>query len=225
MTMTETPSKPLHVAVVVMGDVGRSPRMQYHTESLLREGFTVSLIGYQGEQLIPSLQNNDTSRLQVIRFSTSWPKFLKKCLPLYFLWRVCSLVGGLVWALWIALPSRHPVDCLLVQNPPAIPLLAVSIMFCQFQRIFKRHFTALVIDWHNLGYSMLNPGIIRDIAKWYEEAMAPLANGHFCVTQVMKNHITNMSLVKNVQVLYDCPPEMFRPMSLDERHEFLMRIH
>jgi hypothetical protein len=107
----------LHVAVIVMGDVGRSPRMQYHAESLLQEGFTVSLIGYQGEQLIPSLQKH-SDRLQVIRFSTSSPSFLKALLPLYFLWRLASLVGGLVWALWIATKSQPPVDCLLFKTHP-----------------------------------------------------------------------------------------------------------
>ena len=219
-------TQPLHVAVIVMGDVGRSPRMQYHAESLLQEGFTVSLIGYQGEQLIPSLQDHDSDRLHVIRFSTFSPTFLKACLPLYFLWRLCSLVGGLVWALWMATPSRPPVDCLLVQNPPAIPLLAISYLYCQFQRIYKRHYTAFVIDWHNLGYSMLNPGLFQRIAKKLEQLMAPLANGHLCVTQAMKEYLkADMNVTENISVLYDCPPSMFRPLSLDERHDFVRQIH
>ena len=36
------------VAVVVVGDVGRSPRMQYHALSLAAHGCHVDLIGYQG---------------------------------------------------------------------------------------------------------------------------------------------------------------------------------
>ena len=35
--------------------LGRSPRMQYHALSLLEAGFDVTLIGYDGEDLIPSL--------------------------------------------------------------------------------------------------------------------------------------------------------------------------
>ena len=31
-----------HVVVVVLGDVGRSPRMQYHAASLLEEGYHVA---------------------------------------------------------------------------------------------------------------------------------------------------------------------------------------
>ena len=39
----------LHVVVIVLGDVGRSPRMQYHAQSLIKHGHTVSLVGYNGE--------------------------------------------------------------------------------------------------------------------------------------------------------------------------------
>eukprot|EP00435_Cladocopium_sp_Y103_P073236 s304_g42.t2 len=37
-----------HVAVIVLGDIGRSPRMQYHATSLAKHGCEVSLIGYAG---------------------------------------------------------------------------------------------------------------------------------------------------------------------------------
>jgi len=131
-----------------------------------------------------------------------------------------------MWALWVALPSLPPVDCLLVQNPPAVPLLAISYLFCRFQRLFRRHSTALVIDWHNLGYSMLNQGSVRQLAQRYEQTMAPLADGHLCVTKAMKDYLnSDMGVVKNVNVLYDCPPAMFRPLLLSERHEFLLRMN
>uniref|UniRef100_A0A8D0HL38 Uncharacterized protein n=1 Tax=Sphenodon punctatus TaxID=8508 RepID=A0A8D0HL38_SPHPU len=37
------------VCVVVLGDLGRSPRMQYHALSLARRGRRVTLLGYLGE--------------------------------------------------------------------------------------------------------------------------------------------------------------------------------
>jgi len=37
------------VQVVVLGDIGRSPRMQYHALSIAKHGGRVFLIGYQGE--------------------------------------------------------------------------------------------------------------------------------------------------------------------------------
>lgn len=36
------------VCVVVLGDTGRSPRMQYHATSFATEGFDVDLVGYGG---------------------------------------------------------------------------------------------------------------------------------------------------------------------------------
>jgi hypothetical protein len=37
--------RPRHVAVVVLGDIGRSPRMMNHAVSLAGHGFRVSLVG------------------------------------------------------------------------------------------------------------------------------------------------------------------------------------
>lgn len=37
------------VQVVVLGDIGRSPRMQYHAISLAKHGARVYLIGYKGQ--------------------------------------------------------------------------------------------------------------------------------------------------------------------------------
>lgn len=38
-----------HVIIVVLGDVGRSPRMQYHALSLVKSGFSVTLLGFCSE--------------------------------------------------------------------------------------------------------------------------------------------------------------------------------
>lgn len=39
---------PKSVAVVVLGDLGRSPRIMYHAQSFARAGFTTYLVGYAG---------------------------------------------------------------------------------------------------------------------------------------------------------------------------------
>lgn len=43
------------VGVVVLGDIGRSPRMQYHSFSLNREGFNVKVLGYDETKLSTNL--------------------------------------------------------------------------------------------------------------------------------------------------------------------------
>lgn len=37
------------VCVLVLGDIGRSPRMQYHALSLSKHGYTVTFVGYLGK--------------------------------------------------------------------------------------------------------------------------------------------------------------------------------
>jgi hypothetical protein len=46
------PPKPTRrtVAILVLGDVGRSPRMMYHAESFANSGFWTYLIGYKGRR-------------------------------------------------------------------------------------------------------------------------------------------------------------------------------
>lgn len=50
-----------HVVVAVLGDVGRSPRMQYHANSFTECATVneVTLLGYEGENCMPIVANND----------------------------------------------------------------------------------------------------------------------------------------------------------------------
>ena len=47
MKSRKSPS-PHSVAVVVLGDIGRSPRMMYHTQSFAEHDFVTDIIGYGG---------------------------------------------------------------------------------------------------------------------------------------------------------------------------------
>lgn len=37
-----------HIQILVVGDVGRSPRMQYHALSVAKHGRNVDIVGYKG---------------------------------------------------------------------------------------------------------------------------------------------------------------------------------
>lgn len=47
-----------HIQILVVGDIGRSPRMQYHALSVAKHGKKVDIVGYKGEkptrQFMPS---------------------------------------------------------------------------------------------------------------------------------------------------------------------------
>lgn len=111
---------------------------------------------------------------------------------------------------------------MLVQNPPSIPTLAVASLVC-----FIRN-TELVIDWHNFGYSILalklgNSHPLVRISALYERVFAKAAKHHFTVTHAMARVLKN-SYGVTAQALHDRPGPMFRPISPQERHDFLSRL-
>lgn len=56
-----------NVCVLVLGDIGRSPRMQYHAASFAREGFTVDVIGYPGSPPTKEIRENARVRIYYLR--------------------------------------------------------------------------------------------------------------------------------------------------------------
>jgi hypothetical protein len=47
-TLPFSHNKSKRIAVLVLGDIGRSPRMQNHTASLAKAGWQVDLVGFKG---------------------------------------------------------------------------------------------------------------------------------------------------------------------------------
>lgn len=225
----ESKTKPKHVVVIVLGDIGRSPRMQYHALSLLENGHQVSLIGYSGEELIPQLIDvKFHDYIHIIRFKPySPPNSLRKIfLPMYLALRLFGITIGLIFALCqVDSTKSGSVDCVLVQNPPSAPILLISYLYT----LTKPNRPRLVIDWHNLGFTMFqmregHP--IRKMAKSYEKFMASKAAGHVCVTKAMKIWLIENFGIQSHQIeeLYDRPPDFFRPTSLEEMHELMMKL-
>lgn len=56
----ETPEDE-HIQVLVVGDIGRSPRMQYHAISVAKHGKHVDLIGYKGEHTMSGMNTDETN--------------------------------------------------------------------------------------------------------------------------------------------------------------------
>jgi len=46
---SDSPGQKGSVQIVVLGDIGRSPRMQYHALSIAQHGGKVELVGFLGE--------------------------------------------------------------------------------------------------------------------------------------------------------------------------------
>ena len=190
------------VAVVVVGDVGRSPRMQYHARSLAGRpgGGAVHVVGLRGTPPLAALAAHPKVALRL------FPAFGGLPLPLRLLWQAAALL----WVLLFRCPGLGG-GAVLVQNPPCIPAFAVARLATWLRG------ARLVIDWHNYGYSIMavqrggrRTRLVRG-AEAYERLLGPLADGALCVTDAMARDLRENWGVREVSVMHDRPPEAFQP--------------
>ncbi|KAG5353854.1 hypothetical protein C0989_001106 [Termitomyces sp. Mn162] len=209
------------VAIVVLGDIGRSPRMMYHAQSFAENDFLTHVIGYGGSKPIPSLQRQ--SKVQTHHL-TDPPKFLGSLLPfiLYGPIKVFHQIYTLLFVLLVRI--AQPPEFILVQNPPTIPTLAVIWL------VEKITGSKIIIDWHNLGYSILalrlgNEHPFVRIATWFEATFGKNAYAHLFVTNAMRHYLVQKwDLRGHKLVLHDRPPHRFRRSSSQEIHELFVRL-
>eukprot|EP00933_Yihiella_yeosuensis_P018016 TRINITY_DN14955_c1_g1_i1.p1 TRINITY_DN14955_c1_g1~~TRINITY_DN14955_c1_g1_i1.p1 ORF type:complete len:492 (-),score=77.91 TRINITY_DN14955_c1_g1_i1:66-1541(-) len=206
-----------NVTVLVLGDIGRSPRMQYHSLSLAKHGCNVSLVGYPGAQPMDDIKTNPRIRLAHIE-----PLAVPAKLP--FTVRAVLKVVSLLWQLFVLLMFKVPrPHAVLVQNPPAIPSLLLARLSTWAQG------ASLIVDFHNFGYSLLELklGSRHPVVKAhyaYEQVFGRLADNGFCVTEQMKRWLADTWSVKAVP-LHDKPNAMFKPTELEAQHELFSRLH
>lgn len=204
------------VCIVVLGDFGRSPRMQFHALSLANNNFLVDVVCYRDSIPYEQVMNNPNIHQHILKeppnFGKSIPQFLIYILKV--LWQFVVLMNML-----ISLPKPSYV---FVQNPPAIPTLPVVWLYCWFYEI------KWIIDWHNYGYTILrlnlgpNHVLVR-IYCWSESYFGRKAMHNFCVSETMKNDLfQNWNI--SAEVLYDRPPPIFRPTSLEDKHTLLLKL-
>ena len=170
----------MRAAVVVAGDLGRSPRMQYHAHALAANGVDVDLIGYHGVPL-PKILTSDP-RITIHRLGE--PRFRRGAGRSTIAYGLFAALDGLRASLQLgtALMKIPRPDLLLVQNPPALPTLHVAWVIKRLRGV------RLVIDWHNVGYSILalrlgrRHAVVR-LARWLEMIAARSADAHLCVSR------------------------------------------
>ncbi|XP_011635505.1 chitobiosyldiphosphodolichol beta-mannosyltransferase isoform X1 [Pogonomyrmex barbatus] len=205
-----------NVCVLVLGDIGRSPRMQYHAISLAREGFIVDLIGYPGSPPMKEILENMHVQIHYLRP----PPELQNKLPrlLCYIVKVIWQTADLLWSLF----NKHISDSLIMQNPPAIPTIPVCWFYCI---LIEARF---IIDWHNYAHSLMalslgkNHFLVR-LAKSIETTFGYRANNNLCVTQAMKEDLEKKWFIQ-AKVLYDRPIDNFHPLTLVEKNEFLCKL-
>lgn len=199
-----------NICVIVLGDIGRSPRMQYHVRSLLNHNFNVDLIGYL--ETPPLDEIKDDPRVKIHKLSPFPELNLPNLLKYIFksLWQMLNLFTHLF-------SIRRP-NVILCQNPPGIPTLFVCYAYCC---LFVR--CKFIIDWHNYTHTILSiaagptgtdcdstaggdggdrdgcggarierrEGLVVRVAKWAESYFGRKSAYNFCVTKAMQEDLRN----------------------------------
>ncbi|PIN01314.1 Chitobiosyldiphosphodolichol beta-mannosyltransferase [Handroanthus impetiginosus] len=135
-------------AVVVLGDIGRSPRMQYHALSLARQACVeVDIVAYGGSEPHISVLEHQSIHIHEMPQWPTIPRGLPKILrPLFLILKPIVQFLTLLWYLCVKIPAP---DAFMVQNPPSVPTL-VAVKWASW----LRH-SAFIVDWHNFGYTLL----------------------------------------------------------------------
>ncbi|KAF9873184.1 hypothetical protein CkaCkLH20_09347 [Colletotrichum karsti] len=210
-----------HIQILVLGDIGRSPRMQYHALSVMKHGGRVDLIGYKETARLPDLVGNDRVALYPL-----------PPLPTVFKWNTLPFLinkpAKVVWQMWsifyVLAYTAPPARWIIIQNPPSIPTLHLALLVSLLRG------SHLLIDWHNYGWSIMATGrSLKNPLVWlykkYEiffGRLIPTANltvTHAMARQLREKPYNNK---KPIFVLHDRPAQVFQPIkSAEARKAFL----
>ena len=209
------------VAVVVAGDLGRSPRMQNQALALAEELAEVDLVGEGTSPLRVEVERHPHIHCHFFRSRGlagrhRWPR------PLFVLYAALRALKQAAQLSGLLLFSIARPDAIVVQNPPAIPTLLLCLAVARWRSAI------LVVDWHNFGYTLLaqtlgarHPAV--RLASWWEQFFGRRADLHFCVSQAMRERLAR-SWGIDATVLYDRPTQFFRPTPLAARADLFRRL-
>lgn len=206
------------ISIFVLGDLGHSPRMCYHARSFSKLEYFVNLCGYletqPPEDIIDDV-NIEISPIQVIRNTHSLP---------FVIFAAQKVIIQFIQLMKLLLLFRGS-DFIMIQNPPSVPILIIVILFI---KIFSRN-SKLVIDWHNLNYTILNMRfrnlqhpLVRGV-KLYEKYLGRFADLNLTVTKKMKVFLAEEFGIKKskIIVLYDRPAYQFHPIDKDTKENII----
>jgi beta-1,4-mannosyltransferase len=201
--------------VLVLGDLGRSPRTLNHASSLAALGWHVDLVGYAGAALPPEIR--ECARIHVhILADTASPGTAPSSSRLRYALRAGVRAASLGWRLGhLLLFQVGRPTVILVQNPPGIPTLPMAWLAARLRS------AALVVDWHNLTSAMLalrlgQAHAVVTCARVVERALGRRADRNLFVSQAMADRLREQWGLTGT-VFRDRPGASFRPLDAAAR--------
>lgn len=204
------------LAVAVVGDLGRSPRVQHEALSLAGLGADVDLLGFEGSEVFEDVAEHP--RIRIDRAPSPSAGLMTP-------WGQARSARAL-WRLLRASDRRSTrgLDLVLVQNPPALPTLPVASAW--------RRSCPWVIDWHNDSASLLalEGGLRARAARvlaLVERRFGRRASGHLCVSRALAAGLRRRLGSGDVAVAYDRPARRYvasRARREESRSELATRL-
>ncbi len=200
--------------VLVLGDLGRSPRILNQALALAEDAAEVSLAGYHETPVDAAVLRNPRIRVYRLRSLRRAPDGA----PRFWFLLVTALRSALLLfeSLWLLLVRTPRADAVLVQNPPAVPTLLTGWMATRMRG------SLFIVDWHNFGYTMLSPRLdpahlVVQSAKSWERWLGRKADAHFCVSSAMRRILVDDFGLAAPIVLYDKPRELLPLLPVSQR--------
>lgn len=202
------------VTVLVLGDLGRSPRMLNHAWALAQDGAQVALCGYDETPADRAVVEHPRIRLFSIR---PLPRPREGISSFRFL-LISTLRSGLllIQSLWLLLVRTPACDTLLVQNPPCLPTLPAAWLAAKLRG------ERFVVDWHNFGFAMLalrvgpRHWLVR-LSQRCERWFGSRADAHFCVSAAMRERLITDFAIRSAIVIRDQPRELLPLQPISSR--------
>lgn len=206
------------ITLFVLGDIGHSPRMCYHARSLAKLNYQVTICGYLETSPPEDILEDENISIQSIK------PIKRSGLP-FILFAIKKLVlqsFQILQLLFEECSSNNACEYIMIQNPPSIPILVLAIVFAKIQQVFLGgHKINIVVDWHNLNYSILNLKYNNEshpfvqILKLYEHYLGKYGcDYHITVTHKMKEFLIEKFHIEDSKILvvHDRPAEGFEPL-------------
>jgi beta-1,4-mannosyltransferase len=194
--------------------------MQYHALAAAVNGADVDLIGLEGAPVHAALTAEPrlrSHRLPDKAFSSRTRRGARRFVILSAA-RASAQGAGLLSEL-LRLPK---LDVILVQNPPAVPTLAVAWAAARVRG------AKFVIDWHNLSHTILAVRLgsdhrgVRALAR-SEARWARRADAHIAVSSALAEWLRREWNI-TATVVYDRPPAFFTKPDLAFSAELWQRL-
>ncbi len=204
-------------AILVLGDLNRSPRMLNHSKAIsevMNNVDEVSLIGYKGSDLRSDIANDN--KIKVYYIPDDYCKFFKTLPRIFFILSAFIKIIVQVFYLFYTLLTIPRFNFLILQNPPGIPAIYICSIVCFIRR------ATFVLDWHNYGYTILECNgrnkLICFIAKLYEHLYGHSSHINFCVSDAMKKNLKKMFNIDAITLPDQAMKNVFKRLNLEEAH-------